>query len=408
MLLFKLFEDLFKRGAITVIDWHGKSHEYGDGSGEAVTIRLHDAQVEWDFLRSPKLAMGELYMDERLTLENGSLVDYLTVCARNRGSLKHHNLLGIREYAMPLMNSLLTNNPRPRSRKNVEHAYEIHADFYRLFLDQHMQYSCAYWDYDENHQTTNTLEEAQTNKLHHIARKLYLNQPDLHILDVGCGWGGLSVYLAKEHGARVTGITLSNEQLQAAWQRAEEAGVTDRVDFQICDYRDARPPAGRDRYDRIVSIEMLEHVGVKHYLEYLRGLQKLLDKRGVFLLQWGARMGPPASTNPWIAKYIFPGGYTPSLSEITTAVEKAVYWMNDIECQRLHYADTMREWSRRFQARRDEAVAMYDERFAKMWEFYLAAFEVSSRVIGQCAYQMQLTLDRDVVPQRRDYLYSGS
>lgn len=405
MLLLKLFENIFLRGALEVVDWHGKLHEYGDGSGNAVKIKLQDAQVEWDFLRSPKLAIGELYMDGRLTIETGSLYDFLTICARNRGSLKHHRMMGIAEYARPLFSSLITNNPKPRSKRNVEHHYDLDERLYRLFLDEDMQYSCAYWTYDEHHQPINSLEDAQLDKKKHLASKLYLKRGDLEVLDVGCGWGGMAIHLAKEHDARVTGITLSKEQLRVAQQRAEEAGVSDRVRFQLCDYRDAQGPGSGKQYDRIISVEMLEHVGTRNHLTYFRKLQKLLDNKGVFVLQWGGRMGPPGAPNPWIEKHIFPGGYTPALSEIAMDVEKAVYWMNDMECQKLHYADTVKEWNRRFQANRDAARALYDERFCRMWEFYLIACEVSFRTIGQCAYQLQLTLERDVVPQRRDYLY---
>lgn len=404
MLLFKLFEDIYRRGDLRVIDWQGKTREYGDGSGTPATIKLHDSQVEWDFLRSPKMALGELFMQQRLTIEDGSLYDFLAISARNRGSFKHHRLMGLREYIRPLFTSLLTNNPRLRSRHNVAHAYDLNERLFHLFLDEDMQYSCAYWTYNEQNRPVNTLEEAQYDKKVYLAKKLYMNRPDLEVLDVGSGWGGLSIYLAREHGARVTGITLSKEQLRVAQQRAEEAGVSDRVRFELSDYRDAPPPSGKDKYDRIVSVGMLEHVGAKNNLVYLRTLQKLLEKDGVFVLQWCGRMGPPAPPNPWVAKYIFPGGYAPALSEITAAVEKAVYWMNDIECFRLHYADTLRAWLDRFQANRAEVAEMYDEQFCRMWEYYLTGFEVGFREIGQCTYQMQLTLERDAVPQTRDYL----
>ena len=400
-----MFEDIFRTGSLEVIDWKGHRHSYGDGTGSPVTIKLHDAQVEWEFLRNYKLALGELYMDERLTIEKGSLYDFINTCAINRGSLKHHGILSWRSYIKPLITSLATNNPKSAAIRNARHAYDLKEELFRLFLDEDLQYSCAYWTYDEKFQPVNTLEEAQFDKKEHLAAKLHLHRPGMYVLDVGCGWGGLAIHLAREYGANVRGITLSPEQLRVAQQRAEEAGVSDRVEFQLCDYREVGYLPNNRAYDRIVSVEMLEHVGAKHNLSYFRTLQKLLQKNGIFVLQWGGRMGPPTPPNPWIEKYIFPGGYTPALSEIAASIEKAVFWMNDIECHHLHYADTLKEWNRRFQLRRSEAADMYDERFCRMWEYYLNSCEVSFRTVSQCVYQIQMTTRRHAIPQSRDYLF---
>lgn len=392
MLIFKLFEHLFLRGNLTVLDWRGNRYSYGDGSGPAVTIKLHDSQTEWDFLKNPKLALGELFTDERLTVEEGTLFDFLTLCANNRGSLKHHKLLGVREYVRPLFLSLITNNPLQRSLANVSHHYDLDERLYRLFLDEDMQYSCAYFRSPDD-----TLEQAQYNKKVHLASKMHITQPGLRVLDVGCGWGGMALHLAREHECRVTGITLSKEQLRVAQQRAKDEGLDKLVDFQLMDYRNMD-----GKFDRIVSVEMLEHVGVNNNPVYFRKMQDLLKPDGVFALHWGGRMGPPGAVNPWIEKYIFPGGYTPSLSEITAVIEKVVFWINDVENQRLHFADTLKEWHKRFSANRAEVAKLYDERFCRLWDYYLIACEVSFRSIGQCVYQMQLTLERDSVPLTRD------
>ena len=268
---------------------------------------------------------------------------------------------------------------------------------YELFLDVDRQYSCAYFARPDM-----TLEEAQAAKKAHIAAKLCL-KPGMRVLDIGCGWGGLALSLARDHGARVLGVTLSQEQHRVATERAQAAGLADRVTFRLMDYRDVT-----ERFDRVVSVGMFEHVGVPHYRAYFEAVQARLGPQGVALIHTIGRSAPPGTTNPWIARYIFPGGYIPALSEMMAAVERTDLWPTDVEVWRLHYAETLRHWHDRFMANRDRAEALYDARFCRMWRFYLVASEMGFRVGRQCVFQLQLARDRAAVPLTRAYLNRGS
>jgi cyclopropane-fatty-acyl-phospholipid synthase len=285
-------------------------------------------------------------------------------------------------------------NPAPRAQRNVAHHYDLNGRLYSLFLDRDRQYSCAYFPRGDE-----TLEQAQVAKKRHIAAKLCLDRPGLHVLDIGCGWGGLALTLAREHGARVTGITLSAEQLAEARACAAAEGLADRVSFEMLDYR-----ALTQRFDRIVSVGMFEHVGVVHFRAFFDTVARCLEPDGVALLHAIGRDDGPGSTNPWIAKYIFPGGYCPALSEVLPPIEASRLVTTDIEILRLHYAETLHHWRRRFAANRDTIGALYDERFCRMFEFYLAGSEIAFRREGQMVFQIQLAHRQTAVPLTRDYV----
>jgi cyclopropane-fatty-acyl-phospholipid synthase len=285
-------------------------------------------------------------------------------------------------------------NPAGRAKRNVAHHYDLSGELYDLFLDDDKQYSCAYFARPDM-----TLEAAQAAKKAHIAGKLMI-EPGMRVLDIGCGWGGMGLTLARDYGARVLGVTLSEEQHKIATRRAQEAGLEGQVEFRLTDYRNVD-----ETFDRIVSVGMFEHVGVPHYREYFRNVNDKLSEDGIALIHTIGRTNPPGATSPWITKYIFPGGYIPSMSEVLTAVEKEGLWSTDVEVWRLHYAETLRHWHDRFQANRDRAREIYDERFCRMWRYYLVASELTFRLHHQCVFQFQLAHRQDAVPLTRDYLY---
>jgi cyclopropane-fatty-acyl-phospholipid synthase len=395
VLLARFLRAVVRSGRLTLIDAHGRRHEFGaDDGSPPVTLRLGDRALHWRLVWQPKLALGEAYMDGTLTVERGSLYEFIDLFARN---VHHYETTGIgrvREWAAGLMRGFHHHNPLGIARRNVAHHYDLSDVLYDLFLDKDRQYSCAY--FANNNQS---LEEAQSDKKRHIAAKLALNRPGLAVLDIGSGWGGLGLYLARVGGCDVTGVTLSAEQHKTANRRAAEAGLGDRVRFHLRDYREES-----GRYDRIVSVGMFEHVGPGHFREFFRALKRLLKDDGVALLHSIGRMAPPGTSNPWIRKYIFPGGYIPALSETVGAVEREGLWITDIEILRLHYADTLKEWNRRFQARRAEVAALYDERFCRMWEFYLTACEIAFRRLDQMVFQIQIARHQAALPITRDYM----
>ncbi|MDQ2103453.1 SAM-dependent methyltransferase [Azospirillum isscasi] len=395
MLLARLLGPAMTAGALDILGADGRRHRVGVGA-PSLTLRLHDKALHRDLVVNPRLRFGEAYMDGRLSIEGGSIYDFLALlCA---GPENVQGVLGnVREALAPALRLLQQSNPLRRSRRNAAHHYDLSRAFFELFLDRDLQYSCGYFP------TPDTgLDEAQEAKKRHIAAKLLL-QPGMRVLDVGCGWGGMALYLARATGAHVTGITLSTEQLAVARDRAERAGLGDRVRFELRDYRQMDGQMD-GRFDRIVSVGMFEHVGVPHYRTFFARLRGLLAEDGVALLHSIGRSDGPGATNPWLRKYIFPGGYSPALSEVIPAVEKAGLWNTDVEILRLHYAETLRHWRERFLARRDEARAMCDERFCRMWEFYLAGAEISFRYQGHMVFQMQLARSLGAVPLVRDYM----
>lgn len=372
----------------------GSQTAFGPDTGETVALKIETEAALRALCLNPELALGEAYMDSQITLRNTGLDQFLAVMVRNRaaGQLPPW-IVAANTARFHLRRIIQANSPR-RSQANVAHHYDLSDDLYRLFLDRDMQYSCAYF-----RESDMTLEAAQEAKKAHIAAKLRL-EPGLHVLDIGCGWGGMALTLARDHDVRVTGITLSHNQLATAEARARAEGLTDRVQFRLLDYRKVE-----ERFDRIVSVGMLEHVGVPNYAAYFSGVARLLKPEGVALIHTICRSGPPAHHSPWLNKYIFPGGYVPSLSELAGPMERAGLWQTDIEIWRLHYAKTLRHWRDRFEAHADQLRASYDERFIRMFRYYfaicIAAFEHQMNAV----YQFQLARRRDTVPLTRDYLY---
>jgi len=393
MLASLLLKRVVTVGTLTVIDAHGKAHVFCGTEEPKVTIRLHDKALHHKLLLTPKLAVGEAYMNGTLTIEEGTLYDFLDLAGHNMARLEGHPLQATQLALGRVLRFIHTYNPIGRAQQNVAHHYDLSGALYDLFLDKDRQYSCAYFMTDND-----SLEVAQHNKKLHLAAKLLL-EPGQKVLDIGSGWGGLGLYLAKLAGVDVTGVTLSVEQQKRSQQGAVDMGLADRVHFKLLDYRKEE-----GKFDRIVSVGMFEHVGATHYREFFRKIKSLLKEDGVAVLHSIGRMDPPGSTNPWLRKYIFPGGYTPALSEVMKALETEGLWVTDIEILRLHYAKTLREWHRRFQANRDKIKALYDERFCRMWEFYLIGCEVAFRHMGQMVFQMQLARRQDAVPLTRDYI----
>jgi cyclopropane-fatty-acyl-phospholipid synthase len=384
---------LVRTGRLEVETADGESEIFGDGAGPLLGVKLTDRGAEWRLMANPAMSLGELYMDGRLLVTRGDLYSLLELGARNLNDIRGLPWVQALHRGRLTFRALHQRNDRRRARRNVASHYDLDARLYDLFLDSDRQYSCAYFEYPGQ-----SLDDAQTAKKRHIAAKL-LPADGATALDIGCGFGGLGLYLAGVAGARVTGVTLSEEQFAVATNRAQDAGLADRVEFRLQDYRDVG-----ETFDRIVSVGMFEHVGVSHYDEFFAIARRLLKDDGVMLLHSIGRNYVPGATNPWIRKYIFPGGHIPSLSEVLPAVERAGLFVTDIEILRLHYAETLRAWRERFMARRDEAAKLYDERFCRMWEFYLAGSETSFRVDGNMVFQLQLAKRQEVVPLTRDYV----
>ena len=384
---------LMKTGSLEVETADGVKETYGDGSGPPLAVKILDSAAERRLIVSPSLALGELFMDGRVVIVKGGLYDLLEMGARNLAAIEGEPWAKALQRTRLAFRGFHQRNHRRNARRNVAAHYDLDERFYRLFLDSDRQYSCAYFEYPGQ-----SLEDAQTAKKRHLAAKLLLKD-GATALDIGCGFGGLALYLAGVAGARMTGVTLSEEQFAVAKHRARETGLADRVEFRLQDYRDVG-----ETFDRIVSVGMFEHVGVNHYDEFFTKARGLLNDDGVMLLHSIGRNSVPGVTNPFIRKYIFPGGYIPSLSEVLPAIERAGLYVMDIEILRLHYADTLRAWRERFMARRDEAKKLYDERFCRMWEFYLAGSETSFRVDAHMVMQIQIARRQEAVPRTRDYI----
>jgi cyclopropane-fatty-acyl-phospholipid synthase len=387
-----------RHGRLAVEFPDGQTRHYGDGTGPKAGFRILTGRAERRLVTNPGLSFGESYMSGEIEPLDGRLADLLDLLMRNMVQRVTHPVeaaLALLRRARRRIDQL---NPADRSRRNVAHHYDLNGRLYALFLDRDRNYSCAYFRTGQE-----TLEEAQAAKKRHIAAKLRLDRPaaapPLQVLDIGCGWGGMALTLARDHGVDVTGITLSREQLAECRRRAAEAGLQDRCRFELMDFRAWTRPV-----DRIVSIGMFEHVGITNYLRFFRMIHRSLRPDGVALVHAIGRRDGPGSTNPWLTKYIFPGGYSPALSEVLPAVERSGLWATDIEILRLHYALTLQEWRRRFAANRDAIQSMYDERFCRMFEFYLAASEASFRQGGLINWQLQLTRSIDALPLTRDYM----
>ena len=396
MLLAQVLARVVSEGQLTIVDETGRSHQImGAKPGPSVTMRVHDWWTGIRLAFRPRLALGEAYMDGRLTVERGNLYDLLDLLGRNITAVDSTAMMRWSYTLQRSLRFLEQYNPIGKAQKNVAHHYDLSGELYDFFLDTDRQYSCAYFKTGNE-----SLEIAQADKKNHIATKLLL-KPGQKVLDIGSGWGGMGLFLARSFDVDVTGVTLSREQHGVSNRRARDSGISDRVRFKLIDYREEP-----GRYDRIVSVGMFEHVGSAHYLEYFLKIRDLLADDGVMLLHSIGRMEPPGGTNTWLRKYIFPGGYSPALSEVLAAIERAGLWVTDIEVLRLHYAETLRHWRQRFLANREKIkeIAGYDDRFCRMWEFYLAGCEVAFRYMRQMVFQIQISRRQDAVPLIRDYM----
>jgi cyclopropane-fatty-acyl-phospholipid synthase len=393
MLLSLLLNRLIQIGTLRVIDARGNSHLFQGCVGPSVTIRLHDRSLHYRLFFNPRLVLGEAYMHGLLTVEDTDLYGFLNLIGLNMQHTGLIALAGLPGMLDRCIRSLLQHNSAHSARAHIAQHYDLSESLYDLFLDRDKQYSCAYFTRPDN-----SLEQAQEEKKRHITAKLLL-APGQEVLDIGCGWGGLAMHLARETGARVTGLTLSGEQLRCARTRIRDCGLEQSVSIFQRDYREQ---AGE--FDRIVSVGMFEHVGIGHYDQFFSQLYKLLREDGVVLLHTIGRMRGPGVTDPWIRRYIFPGGYIPALSEILPVIEKAGLVITDIEVLRLHYAETLRHWRHRFLANRDRAANLYDETFCRMWEYYLASSEIAFRYLSTVVFQLQLSKQLHTVPVTRDYI----
>ena len=393
-LISRLIGTLLTRGRITLVQPDGSRETYGPGGGRELTVRFSDKRVAFDLVRNPRLKLGEAYMDGRLTIEDGTILDLLEmITGANRWEDGGQGRAMMRKGKIKGLKKLLRRNKPHRSRQNVAHHYDLKDELYELFLDGDRQYSCAYFT-----NAANSLEQAQADKKAHIAAKLYL-KPGMRVLDIGSGWGGTALYLNRVADVDVLGITLSEEQLKVARRRADEAGVADRVKFELIDYRHLE-----GSFDRIVSIGMFEHVGLAHYEEFYAKCRDLLAADGVMLLHTIGKLGQAGAPDPFTDKWIFPGYHLPSLSQMSSASERVRLIASDVEMLRLHYAYTLRHWLERATKARGKIVAMYDERFFRMWEFYLAGGIVMFESGAACNYQVQYIRDRHAVPITRDYM----
>jgi cyclopropane-fatty-acyl-phospholipid synthase len=383
------------KGHLVVVDHLGHIHHYGEnGATTDAAIRLHSADTAWRIARNPAYYIGEAYTEGQLTLEKGSILSFLEVMLRNLAVFNTRTSVRLLYRLEELTTFPAILNWASRSRRNVKHHYDLSDALFSLFLDRDRQYSCAYYRSDDA-----DLDEAQLAKKQHIAAKLFI-QPGQHILDIGSGWGGLALYLASHYpNVRVTGLTLSDEQYRVATERARQAGFADRVTFRLADYRHEG-----GLYDRIVSVGMFEHVGRPQFDIFFEKLKTLLKPKGAALLHTIGQYTPPGAINPWLRRNIFPGAYLPTLSQLTPILERRRIWLTDLETLRLHYAHTLADWHERFQANRDRARALYDERFCRMWEFYLQSCEAGFRWGGLTVFQLQLATDVDALPLTRDYM----
>jgi cyclopropane-fatty-acyl-phospholipid synthase len=397
-LLHRILCGAVRSGRFTVIWPDGSATSYGDGQGLSASVELRDAKTLRRLIMNPALAVGEMYMDEGLVPLNCTIHDVLSLLIHNVARVWNEiPVLHWNNLLQRALHPFRRRNNAARSRRNVAHHYDLNGRLYSLFLDRDRQYSCAYFPRGDE-----TLEEAQAAKKRHIAAKLLLDRAGLEVLDIGCGWGGMALTLARDYGANVTGITLSEEQLVEARARAAAEGLQDRVTFELMDYR-----AMDRQFDRIVSVGMFEHVGTANYPAFFETVKRCLKPDGVALLHSIGRFDGKSITNPWIAKYIFPGGYSPALSEVLGPIEKSGLVTTDIEILRLHYAKTLAHWRRRFAANRDAITALYDERFCRMFEFYLSGSELSFRMDDHMNFQIQLAKANDIVPLARDYMFEA-
>ena len=396
MNLISFLNDLFKEDGFELVDSNSKKYVIGNPKKEKpIVIKLLDQKLMQKLLINPDLYFGEAYMDGSLVRQNGTLTEFLDLAFKNigRGDINFYG--SVIKKIKGTFRYLTNFNKIVKSKENVAHHYDISEKLYDLFLDENRQYSCAYFKNDND-----TLEQAQNNKIHHhIIKKLNI-QPNQKVLDIGSGWGTLALAIAKETKASVTGITLSENQFEYSKNKAKEMNLANQVDFKLIDYRQLN-----EKFDRIVSVGMFEHVGRKFYKTYFNTVFKLLNEKGIALIHTIGSSMPPRDPQPWITKYIFPGGYTPSLSEVAKPIENSGLIVSDIEVLRIHYAHTLRNWKERFLSKKDTVLGMFDEKFFRMWEFYLASCEMAFKWGDQVVFQFQLSKDNVSVPNTRDYIY---
>ena len=395
MNLVNFLNNLFKYDGFILVDSNSKKFVIGKPiKDNPIKIKLLDKSLNYKLLLNPDLYFGEAYTDGSLIIENGTLTEFLEIALKNIGR-NNINIYGKIFNKLKGTYRYLTNfNKGIKSKKNVSHHYDISENLYDLFLDSNRQYSCAYFK-NEN----DTLEQAQQNKIDHIIKKLNI-KPNQKVLDIGSGWGTLAINIAQKTHAAVTGITLSENQLIYSKNKAKELNLENQVQFKLIDYREIN-----EKFDRIVSVGMFEHVGRKFYKSYFNRVSKLLNEKGVALIHTIGSSNPPRDPHPWITKYIFPGGYTPSLSEIARPIEDSGLVISDMEVLRMHYSHTLRHWKERFLSKKETVLEMFDERFFRMWEFYLASCEMAFKWGDQVVFQLQLTKDNRSTPTTRDYIY---
>ena len=395
MSLISFLNNLFKQDGFELIDSNSKKYVIGNPTKDKpIVIRFLDQKLMQKLLINPDLYFGEAYMNGSLVIENGTLTDFLDLAFKNIGRGNINSYGAVIKKIKGTFGYLTNLNKIIKSKENVAHHYDISEKLYDLFLDENRQYSCAYFKNDDD-----TLEQAQSNKIHHIIKKLNI-QPNQKVLDIGSGWGTLALAIAKQTSANVTGITLSENQFEYSKNKAKEMNLSNQVDFKLIDYRQLN-----EKFDRIVSVGMFEHVGRNFYRTYFNTVFKLLNEKGIALIHTIGSSMPPRDPQPWIQKYIFPGGYTPSLSEVAKPIEKSGLIVSDIEVLRMHYAHTLRNWKERFLSKKDKVLDMFDEKFFRMWEFYLASCEMAFKWGDQVVFQLQLSKDNISVPNTRDYIY---
>jgi cyclopropane-fatty-acyl-phospholipid synthase len=391
--LSNLLKAFVRTGRLTVIDADGKTHVFEGEPGRNATVKFSDKKLYRSLFFNPELHAGEAYMDGTMSFPGSSVTEFLALFSDNRYSLADHPAQQMLNGVSSVLKRFQQSNPVGKAQQNVSHHYDIGNALYELFLDKGMFYSCAYFRSESD-----TLEQAQLNKCRLLAAKLNL-KPGQRVLDIGSGWGGLAIYLARVADVHVTGVTLSKEQHALSVERARAAGVADRVTFHLKDYR-----LLTETFDRIVSVGMFEHVGVQRYNEFFAKIDQLMTPDGMMVLHSIGKMSPPGTASPWLRRYIFPGAYSPALSEVFPATEHNKLWVLDCEFLRVHYATTLMHWNQRFQANRAKIAGMFDERFCRMWEFYLISCEMMFRTGSQEVFQMQVAKTRDAVPIVRDYI----
>jgi len=394
-MLFSILKNIKFKGKIDIIDHKGHIHNFGQAEPYS-KVRFANKSIERKLLFNPSLYLGEGYMNKEIVIEAGTIEDFINIITSSYEDFFYHNpIFRIYSTISSIIKPFQQMNRLVQSKKNVAHHYDLNEDLYRLILDKDMQYSCAYF-----HNENISLEQAQADKKKHIIEKLQIKD-DMEVLDIGCGWGGMALQIAKDTGAKVKGITLSENQFSTAQQRAQEEGLNEKVKFSLQDYRHEK-----QKYDRIVSVGMFEHVGVSYFPVFFSKTYDLLKDTGIFLLHTIGQRGKPVATSSWIRKYIFPGGYIPSLSEITKVTEKYNINITDVEILRMHYAHTLGHWYKRTMAHKKEIAEMFDERFLRMWEFYLLISKYSFVNMGNVVYQIQIAKNINNLPLTRNYIYN--